>query len=121
MLEMFGCFICTQKRKSKRNDSDYFKMEQVKVVANNNVCFDSLLRALLCGPLGFENFMRPDWMKMVLTWQDKKDGCFKVDYMEAIMEGLKAEAEIDKTSQEKQDKTQSEDTEKRFHFCFSYL
>ena len=55
---------------------------------------------------------------MVLTWQDKKDGCFKVDYMEAIIE---AEAEIDRTSQEKQDKTQSEDTEKRFHFCFSYL
>ena len=32
----------------------------------------------MCGCLGFENFMRSDWIRMVLTWQ-KPSGCFSLD------------------------------------------
>lgn len=45
-----------------------------------------LEQTVLCGPLGFENFMRSDWMKMVLTWPDKKDGCFKLNLIEQIID-----------------------------------
>ena len=45
-------------------------------------------KALLCGPLGFEDFMRPDWMKMVLTWPDKREGCFKLDLFEALVHAV---------------------------------
>ncbi|XP_076452208.1 UPF0764 protein C16orf89 homolog [Babylonia areolata] len=37
-----------------------------------------LEQVLVCGTLGFENFMRSDWMRMVLTWQ-KPTGCFSED------------------------------------------
>ncbi|XP_076434813.1 UPF0764 protein C16orf89 homolog [Babylonia areolata] len=37
-----------------------------------------LEQVMLCGSLGFENFLRTDWIRMVLTWQ-KASGCFSMD------------------------------------------
>lgn len=39
-----------------------------------------LEQTVLCGPLGFEDFMRQDWMDMVLSWPDRRLGCFKAYY-----------------------------------------
>ncbi|KAK3581739.1 hypothetical protein CHS0354_000124 [Potamilus streckersoni] len=33
----------------------------------------------LCGILGFENFMKTDWIRMILGWLDWRDGCFKIN------------------------------------------
>lgn len=45
--------------------------------------------------------MRPDWMKMILTWPDKKDGCFKFPIIEAILED-EEESKLLSESHEKQ-------------------
>ncbi|KAL8591545.1 hypothetical protein ACOMHN_055512 [Nucella lapillus] len=37
-----------------------------------------LEQVLVCGTLGFENFMRSDWMRMVMAWQ-KPIGCFSIN------------------------------------------
>lgn len=37
-----------------------------------------LEQVVLCGSIGVENFMRPDWIKMILKWQ-KSGGCFSLD------------------------------------------
>jgi len=37
-----------------------------------------LEQVLLCGAVGFENFLRSDWMKMVLSWQ-RPSGCFTIN------------------------------------------
>ncbi|XP_061162327.1 UPF0764 protein C16orf89 homolog [Saccostrea echinata] len=37
-----------------------------------------LEQTVLCGPLGYESFMREDWMKMVLRWLDARVGCFRM-------------------------------------------
>ncbi|XP_064613466.1 UPF0764 protein C16orf89 homolog [Liolophura sinensis] len=52
----------------------------------------------LCGVLGFQNFMRSDWMKMVLKWPSS-EGCFTLQLtpqqenvarqMRSLMSGLK--------------------------------
>ncbi|KAJ8312684.1 hypothetical protein KUTeg_010057, partial [Tegillarca granosa] len=42
-----------------------------------------LEQTVLCGTLGFEDFMRKDWIKMAVKWQDKKDGCFKMSLSRA--------------------------------------
>ena len=38
-----------------------------------------LEQSVLCGALGFEDFFRPDWIAMTLTWPDKKEGCMKMN------------------------------------------
>ncbi|XP_056008776.1 UPF0764 protein C16orf89 homolog isoform X2 [Ostrea edulis] len=37
-----------------------------------------LEQTVLCGPLGYENFMRRDWMEMTLRWLDTHFGCFRM-------------------------------------------
>ena len=37
-----------------------------------------LIQAVLCGPLGYESFMREDWIKMTLRWLDTHYGCFRM-------------------------------------------
>ena len=58
---------------------------------------------------------------MVLTWPDKKDGCFKLNFMQEIIE-MEAESGENKESDAKQDKIQSHDPRERFDFyltgCF---
>ncbi|XP_069134715.1 UPF0764 protein C16orf89 homolog [Argopecten irradians] len=39
-----------------------------------------LERVLLCGTLGYENFLKEDWIKSTLEWPDYKTGCFKPSY-----------------------------------------
>lgn len=57
---------------------------------------------MLCGPLGYEDFMRPDWIKMVMAWPDKRLGCFRSDLYKELQEILQEETtsslpEADKT------------------------
>ncbi|KAH3886112.1 UPF0764 protein C16orf89 homolog [Dreissena polymorpha] len=53
-----------------------------------------LEQTVLCGPLGFENFYRSDWIRMVLSWPDKRLGCFRQhsvdDDLKALMGDLAA-------------------------------
>jgi hypothetical protein len=56
--------------------------------------------AVLCGPLGFEDFMRPDWMEMVLSWPDKRLGCFKTNPYKALSYLLNQSAKEDKLKEE---------------------
>ena len=58
------------------------------------------LTAVLCGPLGFEDFMRPDWMAMVLSWPDKRLGCFKNNDYKTLTELLNEVHEEDKPKEE---------------------
>nr|XP_022336466.1 UPF0764 protein C16orf89 homolog [Crassostrea virginica] len=37
-----------------------------------------LEQTVLCGPLGYESFMREDWIKMTLRWLDTHYGCFRM-------------------------------------------
>ncbi|XP_033749011.1 UPF0764 protein C16orf89 homolog [Pecten maximus] len=43
-----------------------------------------LERVLLCGTLGYEDFLKEDWIKMTLQWPDSKTGCFKPRYHSSI-------------------------------------
>ncbi|XP_071180853.1 UPF0764 protein C16orf89 homolog [Mytilus edulis] len=43
-----------------------------------------LEQSVLCGSLGFEDFFRSDWIKMTLTWPDKKDGCMKSSWTQLL-------------------------------------
>ncbi|KAL5015899.1 hypothetical protein ScPMuIL_005488 [Solemya velum] len=38
-----------------------------------------LEQTMLCGSLGFEDFMKADWIRMVLRWPDTTDWCFKLN------------------------------------------
>lgn len=42
-----------------------------------------LEQSVLCGSLGFEDFMREDWINMALRWPDKQEGCFKMNLQQA--------------------------------------
>ena len=52
---------------------------------------------------------------MVLTWPDKKDGCFKLNFMQEIIE-MEPENGENKESDAKQDKIPSHDPRERFDF-----
>ncbi|KAL4223432.1 hypothetical protein ACF0H5_016903 [Mactra antiquata] len=43
-----------------------------------------LEQTVLCGSLGYEDFMRSDWIKMVLEWPDKRLGCFRNQFMKQL-------------------------------------
>ncbi|KAK3085139.1 hypothetical protein FSP39_024974 [Pinctada imbricata] len=47
-----------------------------KVKDSNKDLF--LEQTVLCGMLGYEDFLSFDWMKMTLSWPDKNIGCFKL-------------------------------------------
>ncbi|XP_053375176.1 UPF0764 protein C16orf89 homolog isoform X2 [Mercenaria mercenaria] len=52
-----------------------------------------LEQTVLCGPLGFEDFMRPDWIKMVLSWPDKRLGCFRSNLYKTLTSIINSEKE----------------------------
>ncbi|XP_052802725.1 UPF0764 protein C16orf89 homolog [Mya arenaria] len=47
-----------------------------------------LEQTVLCGPLGFEDFYRPDWIQMVLGWPDKRLGCFRRPSFSSALQDL---------------------------------
>jgi len=55
------------------------------------MCLSCDRAAVLCGPLGFEDFYRTDWMTMVVDWPDKRLGCFRMsfgpDSIEQLLKG----------------------------------
>lgn len=36
-------------------------------------------QAALCGALGYRWFFTPEWLKTIISWQDKQSGCYKGD------------------------------------------
>ena len=44
---------------------------------NNHICQDLFLeQLLLCSVIGYEEFLRSDWLGTILTWQDPQYNCF---------------------------------------------
>lgn len=61
-----------------------------------------LEQTVLCGVLGFEDFMRPDWIKMVLSWPDKRLGCFRSNIYNTLNEMIES-AKQETTPHEEED------------------
>ncbi|KAK3598322.1 hypothetical protein CHS0354_029232, partial [Potamilus streckersoni] len=87
-VEHVGCSEAVQEFIGSRNIFDIERdfcakiyPEAQSLVTNGNV--DALKKDLfleqvdLCGSLGFVNFMNTDWIRMVLRWPDRREGCFK--------------------------------------------
>ncbi|OWF40274.1 UPF0764 protein C16orf89 homolog [Mizuhopecten yessoensis] len=60
-----------------------------------------LERVLLCGTLGYEDFLKEDWIKMTLQWPDSRTGCFKPRYHSSIFTGRSERSNMRKLLREK--------------------
>ena len=86
---------CLDNRPTSTNANKNFRFLEDRFCANiyedaqANYAIDDnqdlfLEQILLCSIIGYEDFLRVDWFKRILTWQDSQYGCFG-DNWEAAM------------------------------------
>lgn len=80
MAKNIGCVNKDSADRKLDNFEDYFCAniyEDAKINLLHNINQDLFLeQLLLCSMIGYEEFLRPDWLDTILTWQHPDYDCF---------------------------------------------